>query len=117
MLAEKKLTLGQVTSDFFTKLFRSWYFVLIQLSVIFIWISLNALNVIHLDPYPFNILKLFIVVETSFIGSFILMNQNRDSRIERKIILNDYIVNCNTKKEVDQILQLVKEERAKSSNT
>lgn len=46
-------------------------------------------------------------------GSMILMNQNRQSGIDRKIAFQDYIVDLAIKKEVEIMLPLVRDEHNK----
>lgn len=104
-----KSTMGERTSDFFSKLVRSWGFVLFQVFAIAVWIMLNTTK-IHLDPYPFEGLKLALIIEASFMGSMILMNQYRQSSIDRRITYKDFLINWVAKKEVDKILPLVKDD-------
>lgn len=41
------------------------------------------------------------------------MNQHRQSRLDRKLSYHDFFVNLEAKKEVDQILPLIKDEHRK----
>jgi uncharacterized membrane protein len=90
-------------SDFFVKLFRSWKFVILQLAFIAIWIVLNTIHLVSFDPWPFNGLKLALLIEVLFMGSMILMNQSRQSGLDRKIIFQDYIAELSIKKEIEKI--------------
>lgn len=113
VVAQKKIaTIGQRGTDLFSSIIRSWKFVLFQLTFISLWILLNGTRLVHLDPYPFDMLKLILTVEISFIGSIILMSQNRQAAIDRRIVYQDYIINYQMKKEVDQILPLVRKDHA-----
>jgi len=109
-----KSTLGERTSDFFSKLVRSWGFVIFQMIMIVAWIILNtSLKMNHFDPYPFDGLKLILTIEASFMGSMILMNQYRQSSIDRNLTYKDFLVNWVAKREVDQILPLVRDDHRK----
>jgi len=79
---------------------------------IIIWIALNTVR-FHFDPYPFDGLKLILTIEASFMGSMILMNQYRQGSIDRKLVFKDFIVNWAAKKEVDEILPLIKDDHIK----
>lgn len=108
-----KLTLGQRVSDFCARLFRSWGFIVCQLIFIAIWIILNASHITHFDNPSYDILKLILVIESSFMGSMILMSHHRQSNMDRKLSYQDYVINWGSKKELDQILPLIKEDHAK----
>lgn len=106
-------TLGQRTSDFFTRLVRSWKFVIFQLFFISVWIYINSNGIIHFDPWPFDGLKLILTIEASFMGSMILMSQNRQSESDRKMFHRDFIVNWLVKREVDKMLPLIRDDHGK----
>lgn len=110
--SRSKLTASQRTSDACAKLLRSWRFVIAQLLFIGIWIALNGFHITHFDPAPFDILKLILIIESSFMGSMLLMSQNRQSNIDRKIAFQDYAINWGSKKELDQILGILKAEHS-----
>lgn len=105
-------TIGDRTSDFFSKLIRSWRFVLSQMGFIAFWILLNTTR-FHFDPYPFEGLKLVLIIEASFMGSMILMNQYRQCSIDRKITYKDFLINWSAKREVDQMLPLIRDDHRK----
>jgi uncharacterized membrane protein len=111
--SRSKLTKSQRASDFCARLVRSWSFVIGQLVFIAVWILLNGLHITHFDKFPFDTLKLILVVESSFMGSMILMSQNRRSNIDRKLSYQDYAINYGAKKEIDQILPLIKDDHRK----
>jgi CRP/FNR family transcriptional regulator, cyclic AMP receptor protein len=104
-----KITPSQRASDFFTKLFRSWNFVSSQAVFIAVWIILNT-SKFSFDPYPFDLLKLVLLIEILFMGSIMLMNQNRQSGIDRKISFHDYAINYAAKKELEKMLPLVRDD-------
>jgi len=84
------------------------------MTLIIAWIILNtSVKMNHFDPYPFDGLKLILTIEASFMGSIILMNQYRQSSIDRTLNYKDFLVNWVAKREVDQILPLVKDDHRK----
>jgi uncharacterized membrane protein len=74
---------------------------------------LNTNKVVHFDPFPFDILKLILTIEASFMGSMLLMSQHRQSTVDRKIAYQDYVINWSLKKEVDKMVPIVKEDHGK----
>lgn len=105
-------------SDFFAKLARSWGFVIFQLAFVGMWVILNSQKLVVWDPYPFEILKLVLLVEVFFIGSMVMMSQNRKAETDRKVLYQDFVVNLlarkelkNNKFETDQILQILNKKK------
>lgn len=115
MTKSEALTIGHRTSDFFAKLVRSWRFVLFQLTLITFWIILNKTKTYVWDPYPFDMLKLILTIEASFMGSMILMSQNGQSEKDRQIIYDDYVIDQKIRRDqkidrekIDQVLEILK---------
>lgn len=94
--------------EIFTKVIRSWKFILCQLTGISLWMAVNHfIPSIAWDNKSFDILRLVLAIESSFIGSIILMSQHRQSEKDRMIIYKDYILDCQIKKEVKEIRPLI----------
>lgn len=110
---QTKLSIGHRTSDFCAKIVRSWSFVMVQMAFIAVWIIINQARLFNFDPAPFDLLRLVLTIESSFIGSILLMSQSRQSTIDRKMSFNDYIINWAAKKELDQMLPLIKADHSK----
>lgn len=104
-----QITPAQRTSDFFVKLFRSWKFVISQVVFIAVWMVFNT-GRFTFDPYPFDLLKLILLIEILFMGSIMLMNQNRQSGIDRKISFHDYAINYAAKRELEKMLPLIQDD-------
>jgi len=109
------ISIGLKFSDFFAKLFRSWKFVIFQLVFIFFWILINInKSCYHWDKYPFDILKLLLTIEASFCASMILMSQNRQSEIDRKVLYMEYLMEKNIKKNIKKIKSSLKSMKSKT---
>lgn len=80
---------------------------------IIVWIGINSVHLIHFDPWPFDGLKLILTIEASFMGSMILMSQNRQAEVDRKMVYKDFIINWVAKKEIEKILPLVKDDHSR----
>ena len=117
MLPSKiKSTFGEKMSDKVAAIVGSWKFILIQSTIIIIWITFNAqvpesgLKVGNLvikpwDPYPFIFLNLTLSFQAAYTAPIIMMSQNRQSQIDRQHAEEDYRVNREAKADVEHIKQ------------
>lgn len=106
----KYSTVGQRVVDIVSAVIRSWSFVFCQMIFIAAWIIINHQNPsIAFDDKSFDILRLVLTIESSFIGSVLLMAQHRQSEKDRKMLYTDYVINQQTYKEMRQIHPLIDE--------
>ena len=96
---------GGEFADAVTNTVGSWRFILIQSSLLILWISLNVSAWInHWDPYPFILLNLALSFQAAYATPFILMSQNRQSEVDRKKAQQD--LDCDIKAELEiEVLQ------------
>ena len=116
-----KITFSQRLSDYIARVVRSWSFIIGQLTFIAIWILFNHfVKQWSFDNSNFDLLRLVLTIESSFIGSILLMHQHRQGESDRKIIYNDYLLDWQIKQEVKEIRSLIndliKKEDQKSKN-
>ena len=105
---EKLPTLGQRLADSISAVIRSWTFVVCQMIFIGAWIVIaNHFPALGLDDKSFDILRLVLTIESSFVGSILLMAQNRQSEKDRKMLYTDYILNRQTYKEMREIHPMI----------
>lgn len=97
-----KETLSQRVSIQMAKVFRTWAFLIGQVIFVAVWFSGH-----HFFPLilSFDILQILLLTEGCCIGSVYLMNQHREHSLDRRIALNDYIVNCNIRRDVKELLK------------
>ena len=82
----------------------SWKFIIIQSIIILIWITLNTIAVInHWDHYPFVLMNLMLSLQAAFTAPMILMAQNRQSEIDRRILHKDFKVDTDTNRVVQSV--------------
>lgn len=107
----QKLTLGQRTADRIAKFGGSWTFIGIFLSIIFVWILLNAWFLISgpFDPFPFILLNLGLSCLAALQAPVILMSQNRESERDRIHAHYDYLVNRKAEREIRVVQDELKE--------
>lgn len=67
----------------------SWNFIIIQSSILLIWIFINVDKIVNFDPYPFILLNLFLSFEAAYATPLILMSANRQAERDREHMLKD----------------------------
>lgn len=79
----EKLTLGQRLADKFASGMGSWKFLIIQSSILILWVLFNSLTGHIFDPYPFILLNLALSFQAAYAAPIIMMANNRKEEIDR----------------------------------
>jgi uncharacterized membrane protein len=100
-----RLTLGQRAADAIAKFGGSWTFIIILLSLLLAWISINTWLLITrpYDPYPFILLNLILSALAGFQAPIILMAQNRQAERDRVDAHYDHAVNRKAEREIQEV--------------
>lgn len=107
-------SLGQRVADAVAAMMGSWTFIIVQTTILFLWIVLNAVAYIrHWDPYPFILLNLALSFQAAYAAPFIMMSQNRQQDIDRKQAENDYKINIKAELEIELLHQKLDQLREK----
>jgi len=110
-----KLTFGQRLADKVASFGGSWPFIIIFMSFLVFWISLNVIILLNhhkpFDPYPFILLNLFLSMLAAIQAPVIMMSQNRQSAHDRMDAEHDYEVNLKAELEIMQLHQKLDELR------
>ncbi len=61
------------------------------------------------DKYPYDMLKLILTIEASFTASMILMNQNRNTDKDRKILYEDHAMQLHMEEEIKKLEELLRD--------
>jgi CRP/FNR family transcriptional regulator, cyclic AMP receptor protein len=105
-IADEQLTVGQRVADAVADTMGSWRFIIIQSTVLGIWIVLNVTAWIQRwDPYPFILLNLALSFQAAYAAPFIMMSQNRQAAKDRLGNEIDHQVNAKAELEVGLLLQ------------
>src|SRR5450759_407211 len=82
---QDKRTFGQKASDFVSKTYGSWAFIIAWLCIVTFYISFNALvpRSVRFDSYPFLFLNLALGIPVFFAGMIIMNAQNRQGERDR----------------------------------
>lgn len=111
---EPALTVGQKIADAVAATMGSWRFIIIQTTILLIWIVLNITAwVQRWDPYPFILLNLALSFQAAYAAPFIMMSQNRQQDIDRQQAENDYKINIKAELEIELLHQKIDELREK----
>ena len=108
---------GQRIADRVAEVVGSWRFIIIQSSLLALWILFNVIGFIaHWDPYPFILLNLALSFQAAYTAPIIMMSQNRQASIDRLSARQDYDVNLKAELEIEllhQKLDLLREQEIK----
>ena len=98
-VVDERLTLGQKIADKVAAAMGSWRFIIIQASILAIWIVINTIQLFFkpFDPYPYILLNLALSFQAAFAAPFIMISQNRQAEKDRLMAESDY--HCNVKGE------------------
>jgi uncharacterized membrane protein len=98
-------------SDAITRVVGSAGFVVVHVGVFAAWVAVNAgwLPVsAPFDPFPFNFLTLVVSLEAIFLSIFVLMSQNRMSRLADRRAHLDLQVDLLAERELTVMLHMLK---------
>ena len=111
------LTWGQKVADQVAATVGSWRFIIIQSTLIVLWISWNTQTTSPWDPYPFILLNLMLSFQAAYTAPAIMMSQNRLSETDRRRADNDYEVNVKAELEIELLhekVDLLREQELKA---
>jgi uncharacterized membrane protein len=99
---DRKLTFSERMADRMAEYAGSWRFISIFTAVLFIWICINTIVLIHkpFDPYPFILLNLILSCIAAIQAPIIMMSQNRQEAKDRLRSEHDYRVNLKAELEI-----------------
>ena len=101
-----KKTFGAIIADKVAKTVGSWKFIIIQSSIILLWIILNTVGFLDIpkwDPFPFIFLNLALSFQAAYTAPIIMMSQNRDEKKDRQRAEADYEINKLAENEIEDV--------------
>jgi len=108
------LTAGQRVADAVATTMGSWRFIIIQSTILLLWIALNVTAYVQRwDPYPFILLNLALSFQAAYAAPFIMMSQNRQQDVDRTKAAADYQVNIKAELEIELLHEKIDELRTK----
>ena len=112
--AVARLTLGQRIADAVATVMGSWSFIIVQSTILFVWITANLIGAMRgWDPYPFILLNLALSFQAAYAAPVIMMSQNRQQDIDRKAAENDYRINVKAELEIELLHEKIDQLRGR----
>jgi uncharacterized membrane protein len=104
-----KRTFGQKASDFVSKTYGSWAFIIIWLLIVTVYIGYNAIvpRSMRWDSYPFLFLNLALGIPVFFAGMIIMNAQNRQEQRDRAKADRDFDNDQRTLEIVEKLDMLI----------
>ncbi len=109
-LQEKQLSFGERLSDAIAIKAGSWGFIIGFLTVLGIWIGVNAWILVSkpFDPYPFILLNLILSCIAALQAPIIMMSQNRQEAKDRIRSEQDFLIDQKAEIIIEEIyVQLI----------
>ena len=107
---DEQRTFAEILADNLVRWFGSIEFIIINLVGFLIWIILNAAiipDIKPFDPFPFILLTMIVSLEAIFLSIFVLMSQNRESRISDLREEIDIQINMIAEQEITKTIHLL----------
>ncbi len=104
-----KISTSEKLADKLTTFLGSWNFIIFQLLIILMWITLNVTKVIQVDEFPFVFLNLALSFQAAFTAPVILMSQNKQARRDRLVQQTDFQTDRKAENEISFIIEELKE--------
>jgi uncharacterized membrane protein len=105
-VTDERLTMGQKVADSVAATVGSWRFIIIQSTILLIWLVINSLAwSFKWDPYPFILLNLALSFQAAYAAPFVMMSQNRQSEKDRLTAQNDYATDVKGEQEIGHMME------------
>ena len=89
MTSKKMKLYGLIIAEKITGFIGSWLFIIIQSTILILWVIFNYARIATFDPYPFILLNLFMSFEAAYATPMILMAANRESKTSMDTLVQD----------------------------
>jgi uncharacterized membrane protein len=93
-------------SDLIAKWLGSWTFLIVQTTILAVWVLSNIEKIVSFDPYPFILLNLFLSFQAAYATPLLLMSSNRSAAKDRAIMEQD----LQTDQETNHRLEVLNEQ-------
>ena len=87
---DAKRSLGDKLADKVTAVAGSWGFIIVFCIFLILWMIINYLMIVNVDPYPFILLNLILSCIAALQAPIIMMSQNREAKKEKIKSNNEY---------------------------
>jgi len=106
-IIDDNLTFGDRIADKLADFAGSWKFIIIFVSIIFLWIVINSIQLLtkSFDVYPFILLNLLLSCIAALQAPVIMMSQNRQETKDRLRAEHDYEINLKSEILVEEMIK------------
>jgi uncharacterized membrane protein len=107
---DEKRTWSEKVADMMTDFFGSMGFLIVNIIWFAIWLIINLgliPGIAAFDPFPFGLLTMIVSLEAIILAIFVLISQNRSSKIAELREEVDLQVDMLTEREITKLLQVV----------
>lgn len=107
---DSKRTRTERIADWMTSRFGSMTFLLLNLFVFVAWILINTNQIKWIppfDPFPFILLTTFVSLEAIILAIFVLISQNRNSKIDDLREETHLQINLISEKEITKLMKMM----------
>jgi uncharacterized membrane protein len=106
-IVDEHYSLGQKIADKVASGMGSWRFIIIQTTILVIWVILNTVGwwVWKWDAYPFIAMNLLLSCQAAYAAPVIMMSQNRQAEKDRLTAQNDFQTDMKGEEEIRYIME------------
>jgi len=101
---------GEKLADKVAGTLGTWRFIVIQIAIIILWATLNALPKNKIDPYPYSFLNLILGVQAALTGPILLIAGNRQEEMDRKRAIENLEIDKISYKDLKQISERIEDQ-------
>ncbi len=107
--ADAKRTTTERMADWMTSSFGSFNFLLLNIIIFLGWLLINTgqTSIIIFDPFPFTLLTTIVSLEAIILAIFVLISQNRNSKVDDLREETHLQVNLIAEKEITKVMKMI----------
>jgi len=108
--ADAKRTITEKMADWMTSSFGSFNFLLLNVFVFIAWVLINTNQIETIspfDPFPFSLLTTIVSLEAIILAIFVLISQNRNSKVDDLREETHLQVNLIAEKEITKVMKMM----------
>ena len=106
---DAKRSLGDKLADKVTAVAGSWGFIIVFCIFLILWMIINYLMIVNVDPYPFILLNLILSCIAALQAPIIMMSQNRAAKKDSLRSLNAYKTDLKSELILEVLHEQIKE--------
>jgi len=108
--ADSRRTITERIADLMTSIFGSMTFLLINVIFFALWVLINTNQIEGInsfDPFPFSLLTAIVSLEAIILAVFVLISQNRNSKVDDLREETHLQINLIAEKEITKLMKMM----------